>query len=203
VLLVLLWLTIAAALMGGAGVSFGIAVGGFAPARHWTIVGGEAGGLLVGGIVKLLGLDAFNLLLGRSPGDITGGAEGALLGGAVGVGAWLALRKPGLWSPRRSAAAAALAGAVAGVLIPLLGGRLMGGSLDLLARSFPDSRLRLDQIGTLFEESGFGPVSQLVTGALEGALFGGCIVGAMTIARGSFAPNRSPKSRDSANPRVA
>jgi hypothetical protein len=75
------------------------------------------------------------------------------------------------------------------VLIPLLGGRLMGGSLDLLARSFPDSRLRLDQIGALFGESGFGPVTQLITGALEGALFGGCIVAAMTVARGSFSKN--------------
>jgi DNA-binding winged helix-turn-helix (wHTH) protein len=184
VLLVLLWLTIAAALMGGAGVSFGIAAAGFARARPWSIVGGAAGGLVVGGVVKLLGLDAFNLLLGRSPGDITGGAEGLLLGGAVGFGAWLESRSPR--SLRRSVAASALAGAAAGILIPLLGGRLMGGSLDLLARSFPGSRLRLDQIGTLFGESGFGPISQIVTGSLEGMLFAGCIVGAMILARRSL-----------------
>lgn len=67
--------------------------------------------------------------------------------------------------------------------IPLLGGRLMGGSLDLLARHFPGSRLRLDQIGSLFGESGFGPISQVVTGGVEGLLFGGCIAGAMIIAR--------------------
>jgi hypothetical protein len=64
----------------------------------------------------------------------------------------------------------------------LLGGRLMGGSLDLLARHFPGSRLRLDRIGETFGESGFGPVSQSVTGALEGALFAGCVVGAMIVA---------------------
>ncbi|MEA3042631.1 MAG: transcriptional regulator HilA, main transcriptional regulator of [Sphingomonadales bacterium] len=186
VLLVLLWLTIAAALMGGAGVSFGIAAAGFAPARHWSILGGALGGLVVGGVVKLLGLDAFNLLLGRSPGDITGAAEGALLGGAVGLGAWLASRGAGSRSLRRGIAAAALAGGAAGILVPLLGGRLMGGSLDLLARSFPDSRLRLDQIGGLFGENGFGPVSQIVTGGMEGALFGGCIVGAMILARRSL-----------------
>jgi hypothetical protein len=79
-----------------------------------------------------------------------------------------------------------LAGGGAGVLIPLLGGRLMGGSLYLLARTFPDSRLRLDQIGALFGEQGFGPISQIVTGGLEGALFGGCIVGATIIARRSL-----------------
>ena len=183
VLLVLLWLTVAAALMGGAGVSFGIAAAGFARARHWTIVGGAVGGLLVGGAVKLLGLDAFNLLLGRSPGDITGAAEGLLLGGAVGLGAWLARRGPQARSPRRSAAIAGLAGGIAGIVIALIGGRMMGGSLELLASSFPGSRLRLDQLGGVFGEDGFGPVAQIVTAGLEGMLFAGCIVGAMTIAR--------------------
>ncbi len=191
VLLVLVWLTIAAALMGGAGVSFGIAAAGFASGRPWgSIVGGALGGLIVGGAVKLLGLDAFNLLLGRSPGDITGAAEGVALGGAVGLGAWLASRGAAPLSLRRSVAVAALAAGAAGILIPLLGGRLMGGSLDLLASSFPGSRLRLDQIGGLFGESGFGPISRVVTGGLEGALFGGCIVGAMVIARRSLSASR-------------
>ena len=185
VVLVLLWLTMAAALTGGAGVSFGIAAAGFLPGRAspWTIAAAAAGGMLVGGLVELLGLDAFNLLLGRSPGDITGAAEGALLGGAVGLGAWLAERNAGWASLRRSAAAAALAAGAAGAAIVVLGGRMMGGSLDLLARGFPDSQLRLDPIGRLFGESGFGPLSQAVMGGLEGALFGGCIVGAMVIAR--------------------
>jgi DNA-binding winged helix-turn-helix (wHTH) protein len=187
VLLVLMWLTIAAALMGGAGVSFGIAAAALARSSLWTIVGGAIGGMFVGGIVKLLGLDAFHLLLGQSPGDITGAAEGAILGGAVGFGAWLA--NAGSVSPRRGAAYAGLAGAAAGIIVPLVGGRLMGGSLDLLAHHFPDSRLRLDPVGGLFGESGFGPVTQVVTGALEGMLFGGCVVGAMLLAkRGLAAP---------------
>ena len=186
VLLVLLWLTMAAALTGGAGVSFGIAAAGLARSRAWSVAGGAAGGLAVGGVVKLLGIDAFNLLLGRSPGDVTGAPEGALLGGAVGLGAWLAGRGGSAGSLRRGVAVAALAGGAAGVLIPLVGGRMMGGSLDLLARAFPESRLRLDPIGALFGESGFGPVTQAVTGGLEGALFGGCVVGAMILARRSI-----------------
>jgi hypothetical protein len=167
--------------MGGAGVSFGIAASGFLRARYWTILGGALGGLVVGGIVKLLGLDAFNLLLGRSPGEITGGAEGLLLGGAVGLGAWLA--GVGAAPLRRKIAMAGLVGGIAGILITLPGGRLMGGSLDLLARTFPDSRLRLDGIGRLVGESGFGPVGRILTGALEGIVFGSCIVGAMVLAR--------------------
>ena len=186
VLLVLLWLTIAAALMGGAGVSFGIAAAGFARGRssQLTIAGGAVGGLVVGGVVKLLGLDAFNLLLGASPGDITGGAEGALLGGAVGLGAWIASRSRSL---RRGVAAAALVGAAAGMAIPALGGRLMGGSLHLLARGIPGSRLQFDPVGGLVGEPGFGLIDQIVTGGLEGALFGGCIVGAMMAARRGLA----------------
>ena len=182
VVLVLLWLTVAAALMGGVGVSFGIAVAGLAGNRLWSILGGAAGGMVVGGVVKLLGIDAFNLLLGRSPGDITGSAEGAMLGGAVGLGAWLATLGPQPPSLRRSVAAAGAVGLAAGALVPPLGGRLMAGSLDLLARAFPDSRLRLDAIGALFGERGLGPLSQAVTGGLEGALFAGCIVGALVLA---------------------
>ncbi|MDP8993988.1 MAG: winged helix-turn-helix domain-containing protein [Pseudomonadota bacterium] len=185
VLIVLVCVTAAVALIGAAGVAFGIAAAGFASAPRWlwSAIGGASGGLVVGAVVKLLGLDAFELLFGQSPGDITGAAEGALLGGAVGFGAWLADRGSAPRSLRRGIAAAALAGSAAGILIALLGGRLMGGSLDLLASHFPDSRLRLDRIGALFGESGFGPVTQAVTGGIEGLLFAACIVGAMMIAR--------------------
>ncbi|HET9429147.1 MAG TPA: transcriptional regulator [Allosphingosinicella sp.] len=188
VLLVLVCLTVIAALVGAAGVGIGIAAACLAQPRFgaWTIAGAAAGGLVVGAFGKLLGLDAFHLLLGRSPGDITGAAEGFLLGAAVGLGAWLAGRNPGSLPLRRSMMIAGTVGAVAGILIPLLGGRLMGGSLDLLARSFPGSRLRLDQIGAVFGENGFGPVSQIVTGGLEGLLFAAGIVGAIIVARRSF-----------------
>jgi DNA-binding winged helix-turn-helix (wHTH) protein len=182
VLLVLMCLSVAVALLGAAGVALGIAATGFVPdrTRRWSIAGGALGGLIVGAIVKLLGLDAFSLLIGQSPGDITGPFEGVLLGGAVGLGAWLASRTGSI---RRGAAVASLCGGAAGLVIPVLGGRMLGGSLDLLARHFPASRLRLDQIGALFGEQGFGPISQIVTGGLEGALFGGCVVGAMLLAR--------------------
>ena len=66
----------------------------------------------------------------------------------------------------------------------------MGGSLDLLATTLPGSRLRLDHIGALFGEAGFGPVSAATTGALEGALFSGFVVAAMILARRSL-PGRS------------
>ena len=185
VLLVLVSLSVILGLIAGGGVAFGIAAAGFAPGRTWlwSLVGGAGGGLLIGAFGKLIGLDAFNLLFGQSPGAITGAAEGAAIGGALGLGAWLASRWPGTPRLTPGFAAGGLAGAGAGLIIPLLGGRLMGGSLELLAGRFPSSRLSLDPIGAVFGETGFGPVSQVVTGGIEGLLFGGCVVGAMMLAR--------------------
>ena len=193
VLLVLVCLTVIVALMGAFGVAMGIALAGLLSRRigPWSIAGGAAGGMLVGGVVRALGLDAFNLLFGLSPGDITGAPEGALLGGAVGLAAWLTVRRTGRGSLRYGVAVAALCGAVAGGLIPLAGGRLMAGSLDLLADQFPASRLRLDAIGALFGEPGLGPVSQTFTGALEGLLFSACVVGFMILARRNLGRLRS------------
>lgn len=185
VLLVLVCISLVLGLIAGAGVGFGVAAAQFALDRRWlwSLLGGAAGGLVTGAIGKLIGLDAFNLLFGQSPGQITGAAEGALIGGAVGLGAWLAGCLPGPVRLTPGFAAGGLSTAAAGLIAPLLGGRLMGGSLDLLAQRFPGSRLSLDQIGAVFGETGFGPVSQAVTGAFEGLMFGGWVVLAMTLAR--------------------
>jgi DNA-binding winged helix-turn-helix (wHTH) protein len=179
-LLVLVCVTVAVALIGAAGISFGMAAASFVNGEDaWSIAGGAGGGMIVGALVKLIGLDAFHVLLGHSPGDFTGAPEGAALGAAVGLAGWVARRS----SLRCSTAAGAIAGGIAGILIVLLDGRLMGGSLDLLARSFPQSRLRIDQIGAWVGEAGFGPISQLITGGLEGALFGSGIIAAMALTR--------------------
>jgi DNA-binding winged helix-turn-helix (wHTH) protein len=182
VLLVLLSLTIVVALIGAAGVAFGISAAILLSGRNgpWSIAGGALGGLFVGAFVKFLGLDAFTLLVGQNPGDITGPLEGFILGGAVGLGSWVAAGRSQL---RFGTLFAVLLGGLAGLVIPLLGGRLMGGSLSLLADHLPGSRLRLDKIGAILGETGFGPASQAVTGMLEGALFAGCVVAALLLAK--------------------
>lgn len=183
-LLVIACLTMLVGLMGGAGVGFGIGASALAPVRRESvgILGGAVGGLLVGAVVKMVGLDAFSLLFGQSPGAITGAPEGAVLGGAVGLGVWLSHRK-GRVSIRHSASLTGVCCALGGLAIGLLGGRLMGGSLDLVAEHFPHSGLRLDRLGSLFGETGFGPVSRTVTGLLEGALFGAGVAAALTASR--------------------
>ena len=182
IVLVLTCVTILVAVTGAAGVSLGIAAADLLSRRPgaWRIAGGALGGMIVGAVVKVLGLDAFSLLLGEAPGGITGGGGGLVLGGAVGLGAWLAVR--GAPSLRRAMAYAGLAGAAAGTAIGLMGGRLFAGSLDLLGRQFAESRLNLDGVARLLGEAEFGLVSRTVTGGLEGFLFGACMVGAMWLA---------------------
>ncbi|MBN8551790.1 MAG: transcriptional regulator [Caulobacterales bacterium] len=182
IVIVLTCVTILVAATGAAGVSVGVAGADLLAKRPgpWRIVGGALGGMIVGAVVKVLGLDAFSLLLGQAPAAITGGGGGLVLGAAVGVGAWLASRS-GV-SLRRAVSSAGLIGAVAGVAFSLMGGHLFGGSLDQLAQQFEPSRLSLDGVGRLFGEDGFGWTARAVTSALEGLLFGACLTGAMGLA---------------------
>jgi len=186
--LVMLCAALLVALAGAAGVSAGIAAAARAEGRigPWSVLGGAGGGLIVGALVKIVGIDAAILLLGLSPGDITGAPEGAVLGGAVGLAVWAATRV-GQLSLRIAAAAGAIAGALAGSAIALAGGRLLAGSLELVSATIPFSRLRLEPIGAMFGESGFGAFSNIAMSALEGALFAACVAAAMTLAEKRFA----------------
>ncbi|MBO9671416.1 MAG: transcriptional regulator [Sphingobium sp.] len=183
VLFVLLAINLLVGLAGGAGVGFGLAISELAlPQRwHWSMIGGAAGGFAIGAAAKLIGLDAFRLFLGHPPASMTGALEGALLGAAIGLATWLARHQTATLG--RSMIRGGLAAGIAGLLVPVLGGRLLGGSLDLLLQQFPDAGFRLDSVGAMFGETGFGPVSQAVTAATEGALFGACLLGAIFLAR--------------------
>ena len=185
IVLVLTAITVLVALLGAAGVSFGIAAVGLWNSTRWsaTMAGGAAGGFLIGGIVKLLGLDAFNLVLGQSPTQMTGALEGAVIGAAVGLGLWLGRRQMCDMPLRFAILPAAVFGALSGVGIVMAGGRLLGGSIYELARLLPQSRLRFDQIGGFFGEVGFGPISQIVTAGLEGMLFAAGVTAAVLLAQ--------------------
>lgn len=193
-LLVLMALNVIIGGMGGLGVSSGMAVATALTNGNkiWTVVGSGLGGLVVGGLVKLLGVDALNLLFGISPEGITGGLEGAALGTAVGLGV---IFGGGLEATRRlrPVVAAASASGIAGVLITIAGGRLMSGSLDLLTGSFSGSLLRFDTFGRFFGESNFGLITQTVLAGVEGFLFGACVVGAIVCLPG-WLSEKQPKS---------
>lgn len=180
-LLVLAGLTAVVGMIGGAGVGFGVGATTIVSKRPepWFWLGGALGGLAVGAVVRLVGLDAFSLLFGAAPTAMTGAGEGVLLGAAIGTGVWTARGR----RRRIALLTGALLTGVAGAGVALLGGRLMGGSLAGLATQFPDARLRMDHLGGLLGEVTFGPFSQTLTAGLEAALFGAAMVLALSIER--------------------
>lgn len=159
--------------LGAAGVSAGMALAqrrlpGSGPA---LIVGGSAGGLAVGALTELIGTDAFTLLIGHAPAQMTGAGEGALIGAATGFALWAGDRV----KPHMRSLSAVLIGALAGLIVTSLGGYMFAGSLAALGDSFAASRLDLGHIGTLLDDSGFGGRSRAISAMLESAVFVGAI----------------------------
>ena len=169
---------------GGAGVSVGMAVASFLRPGHkaWIIMGAALGGMLVGAVADLLGLDAFTLLFGRSLAGITGAAEGALLGAALAAGSTWGGGADATARWRPLVGAGLVAGAV-GILIPLAGGHLFAGSLNNLAQAFADSRVQVQALGALFGDTRFGTFTQAMLGGLEAMLFAVFVVGGHVVAR--------------------
>ena len=175
-LLVVICLCTAIAVIGAVGVSVAVALARRVSGESLVsiVLGGALGGMLTGAAGQLIGSDACNLLLGRTPGDITGAAEGFVIGASIGGGLWLAQRYARTLA--RALLIGATSGAAAGLLIILAGGELMAGSLHALVQSFPDSRLQLDNLGALLGEGEFGPWTRTLSGMLEGGLFAACVV---------------------------
>ncbi len=182
-LIVLVLVSVFSAGVAGAGIAAGLAAAlqFIRPWKwYWTVAGGMLGGVIVGAFANLIGSDAFRLLFGRSIGEFAGAFEGLVLGGAVGLAAFLA--RDGMW---RSVSIAAVLGAGAGLLIALLDGRMMAGSLLALVDAFPSSQFRLDAVGRALGEAGLGPVGLSISAAAEGALFSmGVVRGLSTAAQG-------------------
>jgi DNA-binding winged helix-turn-helix (wHTH) protein len=180
-LIVMLSVNILAGAIAGFAIGAGIAgahrIAG--PRIAATALGGALGGLVVGGAAKLLGIDAFSVLLGKAPVAIAGGFEGLVLGGAIGIGSHFSLARVRSWP---SISGAALTGGLAGALLPPMGGKLMGASLDALSEAFPASPLNINGLGRWLGEDHFGIVSQSCFGAIEGFLLGAGITFAIRYA---------------------
>lgn len=182
--------------IGGFGVSFGMLAAERVAYRHsrwWSVVGAAAGGALVGGSSKLLGVDTVRALFGRTPDGITGAFEGAVIGMSLSLGAVLV----GWWMPRsrgwQRVAGASVGAMCAGILLTVIGGNLFSGSLEIVARMFADSQIRMEPLASFFGEVHFGQTSQVIMGALEGLLFGaGVMSGSEMLRRASNMDNTTP-----------
>jgi DNA-binding winged helix-turn-helix (wHTH) protein len=178
--------------LGGFGVSFGMAAAAHVTYRHsrwWAVIGGAAGGAVIGGSIKFLGIDTLKALFGHSPTEITGALEGAVIGAGVALGTVLMgqiVKNTRAWHRIFGAALGALC---AGVLLTVIGGNLFSGSLELVARSFANSQIRMDRLASYFGEVYFGQTTQIALGAIEGMMFGGGVVSGMEVFRRSRSPN--------------
>ncbi|MEW6207034.1 MAG: winged helix-turn-helix domain-containing protein [Acidobacteriota bacterium] len=161
--------------IGGLGVTLGMSASWRVAYRHsrwWSVVGGAAGGALVGGSSNLLGVDTLRVLFGQSPAGLTGAMEGAIIGAGVSLGIVVAeqlITRSRGWQRVVGACAGAVA---AGVLLTVIGGNLFSGSLEIVAQLFANSQMRMETLANYFGEPHFGGTTQIVLGAMEGLLFG-------------------------------
>jgi DNA-binding winged helix-turn-helix (wHTH) protein len=173
--------------IGGLGVSFGMVGASCVAYRHsrwWSVVGGAAGGAVVGGVTKLLGVDILKALFGQSLIGLAGSLEGAVIGGAISLGAVVVERMNPRATLLQKVIGASLGAICAGVLLTVIGGNLFSGSLEIVARSFADSQMSMEPLAPLFGEVHFGRTTQIVLGAIEGLLFGaGMTIGMEKAAR--------------------
>lgn len=185
-LLVLVTLNVLVGTAGGAGIGAGFTAGWMISQRTgqsrvmWWVTGCATGGILVGSSVNMLGLDAFNLLFGQAPANMTGGLEGGALGAAIACGLVLGervLKRTRMSRRMAGSLGAGIATGLTGAVIPLAGGHLMGGSLQSLAESFTDSRLELDTFKQLFGQLNSGPWAEAMLAGMEGLIFGACLIG--------------------------
>ncbi len=172
----LILLSATLAVLGGAAIGAGMALATlWRGERDWAVVlGGAAGGIVIGGLGSALAAYGMQSLTGVFPDRVTGMFEGMALGSAAGASFQIVLRA----NMSRTAATilATLVGASVTGLTALAGGSFLGGTLALLEAQFPASHLRMAGVGALFGDEGFREVTRLVTAMLEGAAFTSAIV---------------------------
>jgi hypothetical protein len=190
--------------VGGLCVSFGMIAAAHVTYRHsrwWSALGGAAGGALIGGSTKLLGVDTIRALFGQSPAGITGAFEGAVMGTGLSAGATLVA---GLFTrarPWQRIVCASLGAMCAGIFLTVIGGNLFSASLEIVARMFANSQISMEPLATFFGEGHFGQTTQIVLGGLEGLLFGAGVASGIEIAARSSQERPPTISKDTVRAR--
>ena len=181
-ILVLIVLGITAGSIGGFGVSFGMTAAAQITYRHskwWALAGSALGGAAIGGSTKFISLYTLRALFGGIPTEVTGAFEGAFIGAGLVLGALLADQLSFEPKPWRRIIGAGLGTMAACVILALLGRNLFSGSIELVARSFVDSQIKMDPLASFFGELYFGRTTQIALGTIEGLMFGGWTMAGM------------------------
>jgi DNA-binding winged helix-turn-helix (wHTH) protein len=167
--------------LGGVGVGAGLCLAEAAARSRRGLaltLGAALGGGLVGSAAEWIGRWTLSTLVGLTP-DLGGSVEGVVIGGAAGVGYALATPRAsgGLATPlgRRRLYTGVLTAVCCGLgalALALSGRPLIGGTVNAIAHAAHGSQVTLAPLGRLIGEPDFGPVSQAIIAAGEGALFG-------------------------------
>jgi DNA-binding winged helix-turn-helix (wHTH) protein len=170
-----------AGFVGAAGVAAGMAAAEAVSRSRRTlaiVAGGVAGGALIGLLADVMATWTLATLFGL-PVLISGAVQGAVLGGTVAVGyaVTTARHGGGIVAPtgaarwRAAVTAAALTG-LAGAVLSRMGFPLVGGIIHHVAAASRGSQMILTPLGAWLGEPAFGPLTQALVGAAEGAFFG-------------------------------
>ena len=171
----------AAGAAAGAGVGAGVSMAETIARSHriaGLVAGGTAGGGLVGASAQWLSRWSLEALVGIHV-PVGGGLDGLVIGAAAGLG--FAIATPdssgGFAAPRgrnrlKVTLATALACAGGALLLTSLGRPLVGGTIHEIAQASRSAEVLLTPLGRLVGEPDFGPVSRMLIGTGEGALFG-------------------------------
>ncbi len=174
-LLVLISLGALATFFAGLGISTGIVFMRHITYRHslwWTVMGGTLGGLFIGSVINLIGVDILRALFGQELIDITGAFEGAVLGFCLSLGFTLAE----FFYPEKHLIRTfivALFTTLGAITLSLFEGNLFSGSIAAITRSFANAEINLEPLASLLGERQFGLLSRIVLSSMEGFLFGG------------------------------
>jgi hypothetical protein len=164
----------------GAGAAGGLGVGaGLAAAESSSrlrnpgglTLGAAVGGAAVGLVVQWLTRWSLAALVGLDV-PVGGAVEGLVIGAAAGIGYALARPAPAARSRTVGAAVVAACCAAGALALAAAGRPLVGGTLHLMAREASGSQVSLTTLGRLVGDPEFGPTSQALISAWEGAIFG-------------------------------
>ncbi len=172
-----------ASFFGGLGIATGLVLMRYVTYRHsqwWIVIGGTVGGLMMGALINVIGMDILRTLFGQQLIKITGAFEASILGFCISLGVVIAER----FFTRAKVAkiiVVAVTAMIGAISLSLLQGNLFSGSIAAITRSFANAQINLSALTTLFGEGHFGLISRMILGSLEGFLFGGFFMAGLVL----------------------
>jgi DNA-binding winged helix-turn-helix (wHTH) protein len=193
----------AAGAIGAAGIGAGLAAAEVlarSRRRLALTLCGAAAGAATAAVASLLLRALLDTFLGLQLLIAGGAVEGLVIGAAAGLSYALATPLPpggGVAAPAgrrrlRVMGVVALGCAIGAMVVGALGLPLVGGYVHAVAQTASNGQQLLAPLGRLLGEPGFGPLTQMLFGAFEGAVFGASLAFGLTRRPASNSHDRQP-----------